>query len=39
MQGILRKGSSLENRRSAYGMSCKIECTSDKESGSNENYH
>ncbi len=39
MQGILRKGSSLENRRSAYGMFYKIECTSDKGNGSNENNH
>ena len=39
MQGILRKGSSLENRRSAYGMFYKIECTSDKGNGLNENNH
>lgn len=39
MQGILRKGSSLENRRSAYGMSYKIKCTSDKGNDLNENNH
>ena len=39
MQGILRKDSSLENRRSAYGMSYKIECTSDKGNNLNENNH
>ena len=39
MQGILHKGSSPENRRLAYGMSYKIECTSDKGNNLNENNH